>query len=101
MGKKKPPGVPPMGGNGGAQPQGMNLPVVPLFGCQLQVQEHPAPDGTKQKVLLMGPLMLAFPLSDEGSRMLVQNLTGVTIAGPDDLPRPAQFPFREPPKDAA
>lgn len=71
-----------MNNNGnGAAPE-IQIPLIPLNNVSLMVQDQPNGD----KVILMGPIMLALPVNEDAKKAIVEQLTGITIAGADTLP---------------
>jgi hypothetical protein len=71
-----------MNENGNVNAVQLQIPAVALNNCSFQVQRQPNGDA----VILMGPIMLALPLTAETKRALVEALTGVVVAGAQELP---------------
>lgn len=66
--------------------QGIQVPLVPMVNCRVQVQ--PDPNDPSQRNLLIGPLALLLPFPAENARVIAQALAGgVLPAGLGDKER--------------
>jgi len=59
----------------------MRVPLVKIETAELRIDTMP----NGHKVLLIGPVMLALPLSPDNQRFLREQMTGIVIATPGDL----------------
>lgn len=61
----------------------LNPAIVPLQGVQVSVG-HAAGDAN-QRVILIGPILLAIPVNDPLKEAIVKGLTGISLAMPSDV----------------
>jgi hypothetical protein len=61
--------------------QTMRVPLVKIETAEIRLDSMP----NGNKVMLIGPVMLALPLSPENQRFLKEQMSGIVIAAPGDL----------------
>ena len=69
-----------LNGRPSVQPTPVQVPVIEIGGVNLSVGAYPK-DPT-MKAILIGPVVLALPLSDDAAKVVVRGLTGIEIVRP-------------------